>query len=415
MKLALFHNSFGGGVTRVIHEFAKRLLIRKHTLDMYVPAQCQAKYESLKEYGVRILPYEIPLSSAPANIRPFFLNAWINAWNHFQTAKAYNKTNQLLAYKIDSQNYDLVWVEKCGFASSPFILRHLKTRTVYYCQEPWRDGYEGPTYQTRSSSARGIKGFTQFLSHLGHRSRIAFHRKMDRFNAISASVVLANSLYSQRYIYDAYGIDARLSYLGADTELFRPLNLDREHAVLSVGRLETRKRHELVVQALGKIEKDKRPSLYIVAEFDNEERRKRMEDLAKNCGVTIRFFFSVSDEDLLLIYNRVKAVAYTAMREPFGLVAIEAMACGTPVVGVREGGLQETILHGETGFLAKPEPEACAEAIKFLLENDVERKVMGEKAIEHSRHFWSWESAADRFEENLYAALGKKQEFFQNQ
>ena len=61
----------------------------------------------------------------------------------------------------------------------------------------------------------------------------------------------------------------------------------------------------------------------------------------------------ITDEELVILYNKAKLVVYTPYMEPFGLVPLEAMSCGTPVVGVNEGGVMETVLNGKTGILVE--------------------------------------------------------------
>jgi len=74
--------------------------------------------------------------------------------------------------------------------------------------------------------------------------------------------------------------------------------------------------------------------------------------------------------------------------EPFGQVAIEAMACGRPVVASAIGGLQDSVVHGETGLLVPPgDDKALAEAIRSLLNDPARRAAMGEAGRKRARLF----------------------------
>ncbi|MCB8923779.1 MAG: glycosyltransferase [Ardenticatenaceae bacterium] len=75
---------------------------------------------------------------------------------------------------------------------------------------------------------------------------------------------------------------------------------------------------------------------------------------------------NVTEEKLRSLYNQAMITVYSPIREPFGLVPIESMACGTPVVSVREGGTQETILRGKPACWSSARPAQFAQAIQRL-------------------------------------------------
>jgi glycosyltransferase involved in cell wall biosynthesis len=85
------------------------------------------------------------------------------------------------------------------------------------------------------------------------------------------------------------------------------------------------------------------------------------------------------------LYREADIVVYpTILDEPFGLVPLEAMSCGIPVVGSNCGGIAETVVHGETGFIIPPDDVgALADRLSQLLENPAQRRSLGEAARRH--------------------------------
>ncbi len=65
-------------------------------------------------------------------------------------------------------------------------------------------------------------------------------------------------------------------------------------------------------------------------------------------------------KNLVLLYNKANLVVYTPYQEPFGLVPLESMSCGTPVVGVNDGGVMETVTNGKTGILTERDTKIFA-------------------------------------------------------
>ncbi len=95
------------------------------------------------------------------------------------------------------------------------------------------------------------------------------------------------------------------------------------------------------------------------------------------------------------------------VREGWGISVIEANAVGTPAVGYTVPGLQDSIVHGDTGLLVRPlDPGALAEAAKQILCNPLMAEKFSRNALEWSRRF-SWDEAAKEFAESLEFAVDK--------
>jgi D-inositol-3-phosphate glycosyltransferase len=191
--------------------------------------------------------------------------------------------------------------------------------------------------------------------------------------------------------------------LGVDMDRFRPaakadartrLGLSQdERIVLFVGRLEPLKGVDILIGAASMLDSDVDCSVLIVG--GDETTHQQVADLrglASTLGVGERVaFVGAVDHDLLpLYYNAADVCVVPSHYESFGLVAIEAMASGVPVVASRVGGLTGTVKDGETGYLVPwlcPEP--FAERIELLLDNEPLRVSLGEAAREAvSRYRW---------------------------
>jgi glycosyltransferase involved in cell wall biosynthesis len=83
----------------------------------------------------------------------------------------------------------------------------------------------------------------------------------------------------------------------------------------------------------------------------------------------------------VVAYNRAKATVCANVLEPFGLVPLESMACGTPVIAVREGGLRESVRDGETGYLVDRDETALGAAIDAVIGDDALRRCLGTQGV----------------------------------
>ena len=231
-----------------------------------------------------------------------------------------------------------------------------------------------------------------------------------------SDVIIGATSHERAFLIGQYEADAsrvRVVPCGIDLSRFHPsgveesrrrvatafpeLGLSQGPGILFVGRLEEAKGADLLIQALPLIKAQPDALLWIAGgdERDNGE-RVRLRGLADACGVAerVRFVNAVDREQLPDLYRAAAVCAVPSAYESFGLVAVEAMASGTPPVATRVGGLATTITHGKTGLLANDRrPEHFASAIERLLSDDTLRSRMGAAAAAEMAVF-SWNSVA---------------------
>jgi len=167
---------------------------------------------------------------------------------------------------------------------------------------------------------------------------------------------------------------------GVNLELFQPvdkevakrcLGLGGEKLVLFVGRIEPLKGIAQLLRAMTYLENGLRPRLMIIGgdehSQDEMERLRRLSwDL--HVGDSVTFLGLIEQEKLPLFYSAADVCAIPSYYETFGLVALEALACGTPVVATRVGGFADVIRQGETGYvLPDNTPRDLADKIAGLL------------------------------------------------
>jgi glycosyltransferase involved in cell wall biosynthesis len=110
----------------------------------------------------------------------------------------------------------------------------------------------------------------------------------------------------------------------------------------------------------------------------------------------------IDQNALVRKYNESTLVAYAPYNEPFGLVPLEAMACGKPVVGVREGGVKETVVDNYTGILVERDPRKFGRAIQSLLKNPSQVALYGENGRKYVLENWSWEKSTLELEQHMH-------------
>ncbi|MGA9531552.1 MAG: glycosyltransferase family 4 protein [Anaerolineales bacterium] len=391
MKIAIYHNLPSGGAKRALFELVRHL-DNRHTVDVFTMSTADSSFASLRGLSRNHRVFEFQTSR-------LFGSPWGRLNQAARTIDLFRlqRLNARVAVAIEQGQYDVVFVHPCQFENSPSLLKQLNTRSVFFCQEPLRRIYEKMPARAYDGQSSPRRRFLDTIDPLP-KAYLHFLRRTDRRSLLAADQIVVNSKFIQRSVADIYGAPAKVLYLGVDTSLFAPRLNAKGDFVLSVGSLTPLKGFDFVIKALATIRESQRPPLRIVCNFEIDMERKYLSALAASLGVELEILRGISDRSLAESYDRALLTAYAPHREPFGLVAIESMAAGTPVVGVREGGLPETIVDGKTGVLVERDARPFGDAIHQLLQDDQSREKMGRRGRQHVLENWTWGLAARRAE-----------------
>ena len=209
----------------------------------------------------------------------------------------------------------------------------------------------------------------------------------------SSQLIIAFSPHERDAMIRLYAADSHrisLAPCGVDLSLFRPLDqqqvrarlgLNGEKVFLYVGRLEPLKGMDLLLHTAAQMETcDDVRVMVVGGDANGGQEVERLKKLAKELNVEDVFDFvgRVDQQDLPLYYNAADVCVVPSYYESFGLAALEAMACGTPVVAARVGGLSTIVQHGRTGFLKSWRcPEAFANSLEMIISSDRLKHNMG--------------------------------------
>jgi D-inositol-3-phosphate glycosyltransferase len=241
----------------------------------------------------------------------------------------------------------------------------------------------------------------------------------------TAERIVATSPQEQEHMESLVSTKGNIDIIPCGTDIRRFGSIDKQAArtqlgidsdalmVFYVGRFDPRKGIETLVRAVGQSQLRGKKNLKLVigggsrpGQSDGIE-RERIEGIVAELGMTdfTTFPGRLSDEILPAYYAAADVCVVPSHYEPFGLVAIEAMASGTPVVASDVGGLQFTVVPEQTGLLAPPKDEAAfAVAIDRILSNPDWRNQLGKQARTRVEEKFSWDGVAHQLSD-LYTKL----------
>ena len=206
------------------------------------------------------------------------------------------------------------------------------------------------------------------------------------------------------------GVDLEMFYQSDKNSAKDKLSIPQQNdVILFVGRIDPIKGLDVLVKALSMISSvgEREVILYIVGGNDDDnEYYQSIKSLVVDMGLDDKVIFtgSIPHDALSLYYSAADVFVLPSHYESLGFVVIEAMACGTPVVASRVGGIPSIVEHGSTGYLIPWRcPEAFATQIEVLLKNKDLHSFMSKEAIKKA-YSLSWDASSEKAA-NLYSKV----------
>ena len=364
MKIAVFYHLPFGGAKRVVREHVKGLKELGYMVDVYTLNQQKDIFDPGE-----VAHHSVSYSFTPREFNAPFVGRLLRDLQIFISLK---HLHQAIAQEIDSKKYDIVLVHTDTFTQSPYILRFLKTKNVYFCLEPLRIVYEYSL--TPQKSFKGLNRFYEIITR-------SIRKNIDRTNARSAQHSIALSLFGREYMIHAYNLYPQISYLGVDTDVFKPAKIRRKNQILFVAEKEYIYGYDLAMKAIELLPTKNRPEIKFVFGTNKAKR--------------------ITEDELVRFYQESMLTLSLSRYDTFGLVPLESWACGTPVITLNVAGYRETMKDGEVGFATDFNPQEIADKIQFFMDNPAKVEEMGINGRKWVVENWSWPLQIKKLEKYL--------------
>lgn len=365
IRVGVVHNLPRGGARRRLEEQIRHL-------DADVHEVCLATADPVTD-DATVIPLRVRAPTVLRVARPP-----VRYSDLAELRRAWRRASEALTRR----RVEVVYANPCHLLQgAPLALLDLGIPSLYFCDEPRRVDYDEDGDRARNPRTRHLYGPL-------HRAE----RRLDRAALAKATRLATNSRYTARRIDEAYGREAAVVPMGVPSG-FTPGPPDagpRRH-LLSVGTLVPEKGHDLAIEATARA--SHRWPLVVTAPRPNAEEQTRLEGLARASEVELHVQVGVSDDELRAAFRSARVTLYLAEAEPFGLVSLEAQACGCPVIVSRAGGLPETLIESRTGWAVPRDPEVVAGHIDRLSDERL-REEMSAAAARHGAAS-SWKRSAE--------------------
>ena len=323
MKIAIVHdflNQYGG---------AEKVIEALHDVFPYAPI-----------YTSVYIPENMPECFSKMDVRTSFMQKLPFLKKHF---KKYLMLYPKAMESFDLSEYDVVLSSSSAFAKGV----RLKPKTLYicYCYSPMRFVWDYQSYiEKERFNWVTVKVLPFFIERL---------RKWDLKTNSGVNNFIAISKHIQNRITKCYGLDSDIIYPPVSTELFSIANEVKDY-FLVVSRINAYKRVDIVIDAFNKL------GLPLRIIGDGPCRKQ----LQKISNPNIQFLGKVDTDKLVSNYRHCRALIFPG-NEDFGIVPVEAQACGRPVIAYGAGGALETVIENITGlFFSSLTSESLIETIQ---------------------------------------------------
>jgi glycogen(starch) synthase len=360
-----------GGIARHCEGLAKALVQQNHEVHLFtLDFPGSPDYEEMD--GVKVYRASTELG------HPNFLT-WVLLFNHFLTKRIADVTQSI--------EFDVMHVHDWLAAFSGISFKHYLKKPMVLTVHSTEIGRAQGLHSPDSFSINGIEWWATYeadrviVCSQSMKNEICghFNLPLDKVDVIpnAIDVTKYQASVDRGSVRQRYGVGYG------------------EKLILCVGRLVPQKGIEYFIRAIPSIAKRYPEAKFIIVGEGWSRDILESEARASGHGGKIQFTGFASDQEVINLMTSADVLVVPSVYEPFGIVALEGMATGVPVVASHVGGLSEVIEHDRTGLLVYPKsPESIAWGIDRILSDPDHAKWLTENAKEKLHKAYSWEAVA---------------------
>lgn len=360
MQIALIDNLPEGGAKRVVFEQIK-YLSKHHQVSYYT--NTRSSIFPFEKYAQSVIRTDLEFQRYSGLLRP------LQETQYFLLALKYQK----IMREIKQSNHDVLLVHPCMHTQAPLALLFSHTPSLYYAEEALRIHSESELFPIVENNM-----FKKMYEKM-RRKTIA---DLD-FSAVKrVTGIVCNSFFTKKNIESYYQRTTDVIHPGVDTSVFFPKNKKPQY-FLFIGEKEYINGYDLLEKIMKKANHK-----IVYVNFKSSS-------------------FKITDTELANLYRSSYATLCLARNEPFGLTAIESMACGTPVIAVNEGGHLETVTP-QTGILIERSSQQLLNAMNTMASDTTLRSRFSKNGIMHIQKNFNWKKHGEALEKILLQLGNKK-------
>jgi len=306
-------------------------------------------------------------------------------------------------YMMCFYSCDVVFVDQ---VSTPLLVLYMfDFPTLFYCHFP---------DLLLSSGRGGIKALYRYPID-----------RLEEFTTGLADVLFVNSGFTKKVFYSTFRSLKKMNpvilYPSLSTSIFKQsgskpsgLKAKPKSFFLSINRYERKKNLDLAIQSYSRLSEERKNevSLVMVGGYDprveeNVGHYEELTNLVKSLNLEdeVEFLRSPTDEEKVWLLKNALCLIYTPTNEHFGIVPLESMYCGTPVVAVNSGGPTETVVDGVTGWLRDPNDEAFSEVMENVVKSKELLPNVGKNGTLRVEQNFSFNAFGEKLERSIIDLL----------
>ncbi len=364
-----------GGIAPHVHDLTLALAEKGHEVTVITRGDAQEE-AVVGRKGIKVYPV------APSAPQPPNFISWVMQLNLSLMEKAASLVAQ-------GESFDLIHAHDWLVAYAGKGLKHAYRKPLVATVHATEWGRNNGLH---NELQRYISSVEWWLTYEAWRviccSRYMFNELQRIFNLPADKLrIIPNGVYPEAFRHQSGEVRA----------IRRRYAADDEQIVFYVGRLVFEKGLDLLLKAAPRILAHREKVKFVIA--GKGPYAEHLHDRARQMGLYHKFYFTGYIDDLTrnALFSTADVAVFPSFYEPFGIVALEAMAAGTPVVVTDTGGLGEVVHHGKNGLKAFPNnPESLADNILWILSYPEQAKALRDQAYRDLETEYNWGKIAER-------------------